>query len=120
MKYTILLLALVSCIPFIVSIPSSPYAPIQAAGKIVSYDTNRCSCCGGWVFMIDDVRYLGGYIEGWEPVRSGGSYPKRFIVYGDTLYFPLPVSLKYSPAKSTCTRINVEAVEILPHYPSQP
>lgn len=63
----------------------------RSVGTIVGIDGTMCGCCGGWIIVIDDVRYLIDSM----PNNSNLDLAKET--------FPITVKLDWQPVNNGCS-----------------
>ncbi|MEM9340724.1 MAG: hypothetical protein AAGA66_18465 [Bacteroidota bacterium] len=87
-----------------------PVAPEQTA-TVSGYDFSRCVCCGGWIFSMENTRYLGNHIEGWELAPDHS----KIIMNGDTIPFPFDVAMDFNHEEGNCaeSRITIQTIELV-------
>lgn len=102
MKALLLILLMSSCVPH-----ATLTTECKTEAIIIGYDYTRCRCCGGWIVIINDERFLAGYVPGLKKVDNR---PDQIIFNRDTTEFPLKIRLNYQMTGSHCHRIKVNCI----------
>ncbi len=87
---------------FIMMACTKEYKDYKSVGTITGFDGTMCGCCGGWIIIIDDSRYLIDSM----PDNSGIDLSKET--------FPVTVRLDWQVVNNGCSffgRITVQRIK---------